>query len=217
MTNELTTYSNGIDPFDALANSLSSGLDGTFLKFSKGDWLIGKDRDEREINGKELIADLGNLQLGWRKWDNKRIAEQHIGPVAESYIPPQRNALGDLDDTLWERDDKGNPIDPWVFGLYMRLIDPGTGEAFIWSATSGGAKKAVGKLTKEFSKQRKSNPQQCTPVVKLETDAYQHPKYGRVKVPLLTVVDWRANDVTPALPAPDGSDDANDMDDDIPF
>ena len=91
------------DPYTAIANSLSApGMEGELIKFSKGRWLVGKDRDEHEVNGKTLVADLDNLMIGWRRWWDKKITDQVVGLVADNFRPPSRNAVGDLDESHWE-------------------------------------------------------------------------------------------------------------------
>jgi hypothetical protein len=220
------------DPFEQLANATAQA--GKPLKFSKGHWLSGYGNEERSEDGVRLIADVPGLMLGWRKWIGKKIVGTAIGSVADNYRPPQRNELGDLDDAQWERDHNGQPKDPWSFGFYLRLIGP-DGEEYVFSATSNGARRAVCDLVKEFTRRRKKDPVHCVPLVKLATDFYKHKTYGRIDVPKLQVVEWRAPDNaantfsdgpsdpfgassldSKQLPALDGSDDA-DINDEVPF
>jgi hypothetical protein len=226
MTSQLTVRNNAgtalvevgfPDPYEALAANLSQpGMSGTPLKFSKGRWFSGRGNEELDVGGQQLVADLDNLMTGWRRWWEQRITDQVVGVVAENFKPPQRNDLGDLDDSKWERDPTGKPKDPWQFGFFLRLVDPETDEAFAWSATSHGAKRAVGDLVKAFTRRRKKHPAECIPLIRLSTDFYKHQAYGRVDTPLLEIVGWRASETAPSLPASDGSDDT-DMNDSIPF
>src|SRR5262245_61913027 len=125
MNKELTTTSRGTDlvdwsngdPFERLATALSQT--GTPLKFSKGRWFSGFGKDEESADGRVLAADMPGLMLGWRKWENRKIVNAAIGFVADNFRPPQRNDLGDLDESLWERDANGAPRDPWSFGFYL--------------------------------------------------------------------------------------------------
>jgi hypothetical protein len=201
------------DPFATLANNMSA-QEGEYLKFAKNHWTSGKD--EEPMDGKELVADLTNLMIGCRRWENKKITDQHAGLVADGYRPPQRNDLGDLDESKWEVDANGKRKDRWVYGFYLQLVDPVTGEAYVWTASSHGAKQEIGNFVRAFTKQRKKNPAYTVPVVKLASDYYRHKDYGRVDVPKLEIVDWRSSETVAAIPAPDGSDDAE-MNDAIPF
>jgi hypothetical protein len=221
------------DPFEQLANAMAQA--GKPLKCLKGRWLSGHGNEERSEDGVKLIADVPGLMMGWRKWTDKKIVSTAIGSVADNYRPPQRNELDDLDDAQWERDHNGQPKDPWSFGFYLRLIGL-DGEEYVYSAISNGARRAVCDLVKEFTRRRKKDPVHCFPLVQLATDFYKHKIYGRIDVPKLQVVEWRAPPDNAAntfldgptdpfngstldnkqLPALDGSDDA-DLNDEVPF
>jgi hypothetical protein len=154
--------------------------------------------------------------IGWRRWWDKKVTNQVVGLVADRFQPPQRKDLGDLDQDKWERDNSGNEKDPWQFGFFLRLVDPENDDAYAWAATSFGAKKAIGNLLGALAKQHKKDPTCCVPVVRLASDFYKHKDYGRVDTPKFEIVEWCASEMTPKLPAPDGSDESE-MDDDIPF
>ena len=202
------------DPFEQIANTMAQT--GTPLKFSKGKWYRGYGNDERPADGMTLIADVQGIMVGWRCWKDRKIVDAAVGFVAENFKPPQRNDLGDLDESAWERDANGNPKDPWVFGFYIRLTDD-DGEAYVYSATSNGARRAVFDLIKEFTKRRKKDPAHCVPVVRLMADSYRHKDYGRIDTPKLAVIDWHDSGAAVAsIPSPDGSDDVE-MGDTIPF
>jgi hypothetical protein len=214
----------GIDPYTEFASTLTQpGMDGEPLKFSKGRWLAGRGNDEYKADGKVLVADLENLMIGWRKWQDRRVTDQRVGLVAEGYKPPPRNSLGDLDDQHWERDTSGKAVDPWQLSFFLRLTDEESEAAFAWTATSGGARRAVGELVNLFARRRRKHPEACTPLIRLAADFYRHQSYGRVDVPKLELVEWRATDQ--GLPLPDrfgGPDPIStgrsaDLDDSIPF
>jgi hypothetical protein len=221
MTNDITKRTStsmidwSQDPFEQRAAAVSQT--GAPLKFSKGRWFTGFGDNEQPADGKELVADIGGLMIGWRCWKEKKIVDVRIGYFAEGYRPPQRNELGDLDDSTWERDANGKPKDPWSSGYYLRLLDLDGEESFVFSATSKGSRDAVDDMIVKFTKQRKKDPTRCTPVVKLAADWYRHKDFGRVDTPELKIVDWRSSDgVAAAIPSPDGSDDAE-FNDDIPY
>jgi hypothetical protein len=225
-TNSLTTTTGthlvdrNLDPFEQFANSIAQT--GTPLKFTKGRWHRGYSADEKPADGMTLIADLQGLMVGWRKWQRvdtvMRIVGSEVGYVADGYKAPSRNDLDDLDDSKWDRGLQGigTPKDPWSFGFYLALFDPKDEEGYVYSAISNGGRRAVADLVKAFTRQRKKDPANCVPVVKLEAGFYKHREHGRIETPVLTIVDWRASDGVAAIPAPDGSDDA-DMGDTIPF
>lgn len=216
--NSLPVSYDATDPFTALA--VAEQLKGRFLKYAKSRWTTGTGKDEVPMNDAELIADIANVALGWRRWEDHKPVEHRIGLLKDRYVAPQRNDLGHLDQSEWPRDNKGEPADPWQFGWHLRLVDPATGDNFVWSAGSGGGIKELEKLGAKFAKQRAIDPGRCTPLVQLATDGYTHRTYGWVPTPVLKIVKWLDNgDGAPvaALPSPDGSDDANDLNDDLPF
>jgi hypothetical protein len=221
MKTEVTMNPNAIsanierDPYAELAASLTSpGMRREPLKFAKGHWFSG--RDEQDVGGKQLDADLANLTTGWRRWWDRKVTDQVVGRVADKFRPPQRNDLGDLDEAKWERDSNGKPKDPWQFGLFLRFVDPENNQEFAWSATSDGAMREIGNLVDAFVKRRKKHPAECVPIVRLASAFYRHKMHGRVDTPMLEIIGWRASAVPSSLPTPDGSGD-NEMDDNIPF
>jgi hypothetical protein len=179
------------DPYAKLAAEESGGA---ILKFSKGDWLTS---DEDSHNDEIMTADMVNLMKGSRKWKDNKIVDTDIGYVAESFAPKERNDLGDLDEADWPKNKQGEPVDPWEYGYFIRLADE-SGRVYAWSAISAGAKRAIGDLSRQFSRKRRN------PLVKLTGDSYRHPTYGKVIVPVLEVVGW-TDDVAPTaatLPPP---------------
>jgi hypothetical protein len=209
------------DPFEQLSNAMAQT--GTPLKFSKGRWHRGYGTDEKPADGMTLIADIQGLMVGWRKWQRvgtaMKVVDSAIGYVADKFKAPSRNDLDDLDDSKWERGADGSPKDPWSFGFYLTLVDPKDDETYQYTAMSNGARRAVADLIKAFTKQRKKDPANCVPVVRLMADAYRHRDYGRIDTPKLTIVDWRASDNAADALLDDGSYGSGDADlnDSVPF
>jgi hypothetical protein len=188
MNTPLTT-TKPADPYAKLAAEESGGA---ILKFSKGDWLTS---DEDNHNDEIMTADMFNLMKGWRKWKDSKIVDTDIGYVAESFIPKERVDLGDLDEADWAKNKQDEPIDPWEFGYFIRLTDEG-GRVYAWSAISAGARRAIGDLSRQFARKRRN------PLVKLASDSYRHPDYGKVIVPVLEILGWAEDSAEPAEPLP---------------
>jgi hypothetical protein len=220
MTNSLTTTTGTAlvdrsqDPLEQFANAVAQT--GQPLKFSKGRWFTGFGDSEKPADGMHLVADVPTIMLGWRKWQNKKIVDARIGYIADGFRPPARHDLDDTDEQAWERNSRGEAQDPWTYGVFLHLTNPDDGEDYLYSATSKGGQKAIWTLLQAFVKQRKKNPECCTPVVALGSDSYKHRDFGRVDTPKLTIIGMRASENAAALPDPDGSDDAE-MGDTIPF
>lgn len=177
-----------------------SAITGTLIKFSKGDWLMGQD-DEQLEPGTQFTAVMSQLTVGWIKWVDSKPAEQIMGKVAEGYQPPRRKELGDLDDTEWEVDSNGRPRDPWQFSNHLVLRKVGTDgsdeeDLYTFATSSRGGINAIGELCKAYGKQFRQKSDQY-PIIELGVDSYVHSnkEYGRIKTPVLTLVDWEA--ITP--------------------
>jgi hypothetical protein len=189
MTNALTLQNNNSNPFEQVAQKEVSGA---ILKFSKGDW----EANGNLMNGAVLTANVIDLCHGWRKWVNAKIVDSDIGFVRNNFVPKQRNDLDAFDENEWPVGQDGKRSDPWVWGYYLRLEDE-NGAAYIWTASSVGARGAIGDLSKKFARKR------ANPIIKLGSGSYKHATYGKVLIPALDVVGWDEVDGgAPALPAP---------------
>jgi hypothetical protein len=174
------------DPFREMANAMRTkqAFDGTMLKFSKGAWTAGKDGID--MNGRELIALVDRLMFGWVKWEDRRPIYD-VGLVAERFKPRKRAELGDLDRSLWERDQ-----DPWQMTFILPLSSPQSDELFFYNTTSRGGRDCLANLQEAFADHREAYPDEAhkLPVVQLARDHYPHPEYGRVETPVLDLMYW---------------------------
>jgi hypothetical protein len=200
------TIASPLDNFQRLADS---EMTGTVLKFVKGRWSAGTS--EVPMDAMKLEADVENLSVGWRKWVDAKIVDSDISRVADGFRQKERHELDDVDKSKWPIDPKTNqPQDPWQAGYYLRLIDE-EGNAYLWSATSSGAKRAIGSLSRAFVHRHKRG-QGGNPIIELRSDSYRHETFGRVDVPQLNILAWTSD--APKLSAPP----SNDFDDSsIPF
>jgi hypothetical protein len=178
-----TNNSNSVDPFEKIAQDEGSG---ELLKFSKGEWLAG----ETVLNGVKMTAEMGSLAIGSRKWVDGKIVAADLGLVASGFEPKTRDQLDDLDQSKWPLNSRGERTDPWQFGYYLCLTDS-DGRTYIWPATSSGARRAVGVLSRAYAKKRGLG---VLPVVELKADVYRHKDFGKVDVPVLAIVGWTKGD-----------------------
>ena len=90
----------GKNPFEAYADDVDNKMTvGSLLKFVKGDWLVGRDKEE--LAERELVAVVSGLMHGWLRWENNRPTGHAMGLLVEGFIPPKRDVLGDLDRAQW--------------------------------------------------------------------------------------------------------------------
>lgn len=185
---------NGYDPYAAYGQEAASG-GGDFLKFSKGEWLKGQNGDEVAL-GTRLAANMAELSIGWIRWNDGKPAERRMGLLAHGFKPESREALGHDDQSQWDTDQDGKPIDPWTFTNELPVADPTTGEQMTFSASSKGGIGCIGNLCKAYGKEYRQR-EGLVPIIELSRDSYMHPVYKKLYVPVLPIVDWVENGSVP--------------------
>jgi hypothetical protein len=101
--------------FESYGNAATArSIEGTLLRFSKGDYLAGQDAEEIPL-GTQFTALMDTLSVGWVCWQANAPIEQRMGLVVKGFQPERRNDLGDLNKESWERDAEGKPRDCWQF------------------------------------------------------------------------------------------------------
>jgi hypothetical protein len=202
--NDLVKHDLHADPFAAYAKTVSNQhILGKLLKFSKGDYVAGENSDPVPL-GTRFVANMDSLMAGWIKWADNRPVEHLMEAVAKGAIIPSRNTLGDNDQDAWELDENGKPRDPWQKANYILLLaedgaveddravsDPTHG-LYTFTASSQGGLDAVAKVCQSYNLDMRRQRPDMYPVIELGADSYLHRNraFGRIKKPLLTVVDW---------------------------
>jgi hypothetical protein len=197
------------DPFAAYA-AAAAPPQGQFLKFSKGEWLFGKDLLELAL-GSRFAANMQGFRLGWRRWENQAVTDERMELLIDCLPVPSRSSLGDNDKALWEPDADGKPRDPWAFTNELQLMSP-DGDLYIYSTTSESGKRDLGQLCGAYTEGLKQHPRQV-PVVTLGRSSYVHKQYGKLYTPELKIVDWTDESVLAIAAPPTEAGE----DDDIPF
>jgi hypothetical protein len=175
----------------------STRLIGDLLLFSKfGEYLFGRDRTELPL-GTRLIAVMGQLVVGWVRWEDNRPAEQLMGLVATGFTPAKRKELGFLDKETWPTDDQGVARDPWQLTNYLVFADPESGQLYTYPTSSRGGISALGELARAYSEHCRQSPGEY-PIVILGMGSYRHSdrSIGEVRYPTFKVTGW-----TPRGPA----------------
>ncbi|MGA2314144.1 MAG: hypothetical protein ABSF87_17585 [Xanthobacteraceae bacterium] len=222
----LKTYSTEIANIDDAARQDAS-FDKS-LKYKKGDYLI--DDSIPVAHGTKFLTHPEAWTKVWSKFDkddesgNWKLLEKKHYRVARGEKAPEREDLDEWpDQTNWPKDDDGEPTDPWVLFYLIPFEILDSGELIIFQTRSGGGRRAVADLAKEWTRHAIKNGG-GQPIVALGETTFPSKKYGKVRRPLFTVVDWDdaavsnaspVNDVPPdeELPAADDGD----FDDRVPF
>jgi hypothetical protein len=179
-----------LDYLNEFANQAtrSSNIVGKLLKFTKGEWLAGKEEEEI-AEGTRVIVNVESILTGWTRWQSKRPMEQEMGVVMDGYQPKPRSELGFTDQSDWEPDDRGGVRDPWQQGS-QALVKGVDGTIYTFTSASTGGGNALKALCKEAWRHSKETGKLEYPIVELGIDFYKHSQHGKIYIPLLTVVDW---------------------------
>ena len=200
-----TVTSGEISPWRQFADeTLQPFMAGDLLKFVKGDWILGEEKNEIPPTT-PFLTNMNEVWIGWVRWWDGVPTEHDVGRIVDQFKVPPRSELGDFDKTLWEKPDK----DPWAKVTYLVLCNlENNNELMTCAATSDGGRKAIAKLCDRYDRLRSRHPGKM-PVILLGRSGYDHPNRNLrwVDTPTLKIVEWRTWDVE--APA--------DASDDIPF
>jgi hypothetical protein len=209
----------GDDGFEAAAaEGAERVLKGDLLKFSDGHWLVGREALPMK---KELRLVAMGTAAAWVRWADGK-PDRYV--VRQPNVPfPEREELGDNDETKWENGPDDKPRDPWQSTRFVHLTNPETANLFTFSTTSWGGRGAVIDLADAIVRYRHARPGAC-PVVVLQS-APMTTKFGKKWKPVFQIVDWvgGGGEVAQAIepkPGPkliDGTVSNREFDDSIPW
>lgn len=194
MSNEVATIPQGGRSLADMANAHETeGAKAQgpkqFLKFSKGEWSLGKDGVEFANQEFHCVPAMDLWQKGWQCWKDKR-------PVDEAFVPygqpvPVKSSLPDHGPYTEENDG-------WQEAIRVPLIVlPGLGghdTVFMgceFSAMSVGARNALYSLSKDYATAiKKGEVTEDKPyvIVHASADSYKHKEYGKVYFPVFKIV-----------------------------
>ena len=176
------------DPYAAFAAEGGPGIKGKLLTCSKGDWSIGADKTPVG-EGPQFLFIVPETMRGWLRWQDGAVTDADMGYVRDNFQLKHRAALGDDDESAWEKND-GTPRDPWTRTYRALLIEmkPPHGDV-TFSGSSFGAQIALKEICRVYSEDKHRFPD-AFPVVQLTTKTRQHKSYGAIKGPWFDVVGW---------------------------
>jgi hypothetical protein len=167
---------------------------GTLLKFVKGDWLMGPDKDLVPPDMR-FVAVMDTATIGFFKWADGKPVDHKTGLIADGFRMPQRRDLDDFDSKSWRVDENGDRVDPWQQTTLLVLVSPDEPhDLFTFSTSTVGGEGAVTDLCGAHGRTTEGVGQY--PVVTLTGDSYDHriKSRGSVKVPVFKIVDSVAAD-----------------------
>lgn len=160
-----------------------------FLKFSKGDYSLGKEAVEFADNKFHFVPAMDMWEKGWQCWKNGLPIDQHFVPYGQPV--PKKSELEDHGPYVGENDG-------WQESIKFPLIVlPGLGghdKVFMnceFSASSTGSKNACYALSKAYAtaiKEGRVTAEKPYIVVEASGDSYKHAQYGKVHFPVFNIV-----------------------------
>jgi hypothetical protein len=163
--------------------ALSAGLPAVggvaILKMDKtGHWVYGSDQTEVETGARWAVNPYSFIH-GFIAWGDGAVAGEVMVSVSEPL--PEVGPAPPNAEKGWEAQ----------IGMMLKCISgEDTGLESRFTSTSFGGKKAVNELAIALAHQVDKDPTKPVPVVVLEKDHYQHPRYGRIYTPVFKVVEW---------------------------
>lgn len=173
---------------EAAASAIGSG-GVLYVKFQKGDWLLGRDATPFPYNTFYFMPNLQNVTYGWQCWRNGQCIEDRWYSAGERL--PEKTTLPDhgpysKQNDGWQRSvkleiillpDANAPAQEATLGLFV-------------SSSSGGLN-AVSKLLRDFAAGLKTGRSPSDQIiVQATTDTYVHKQYGVTPFPVFTITEW---------------------------
>ena len=76
----------------AAIRNTKPNLMGQVLRFRKGEWLFGSEKQKIEA-GTRFVAIMNEVRHGWLKWNEDKTASHIVGKIVEGFKPPPRDSL----------------------------------------------------------------------------------------------------------------------------
>jgi hypothetical protein len=158
---------------------------------NNGTWVFGQRRAIVE-DGSRWAVNPTTFKWGYVSFDNDNKPTERLVSVAQP--KPDKTQLPDVGFPWQEQ-----------WGVNLKCIDgidAGT-EVVFKISTVGGVQAVAGLI--DVVRDRLNDGQhggKVAPIVCLTKDSYQNPQYGKIAVPILTVVDWMTLDGPAPAPKP---------------
>jgi hypothetical protein len=146
-----------------------------------GGWIYGSDNVEPEV-GSEWAINPYSLQHGYIAWGaNADLLGEVMVPIGQAR--PAKSELPNHGEFSWN--------DQFSCDLFC-LSGEDEGQQVIYKPSSVGGRRAMSELMKKLSARINEVGVEgdIVPVVKLETQSYNHKQYGKIYNPVLEVVRW---------------------------
>jgi hypothetical protein len=163
---------------------------GSRIDFTKEGEFVVANTEEVVAAEREFLVLCEETLIEWIKFNGEgQPPDQIAGLLYSDFVPPPREALGDLDESQWPLGLSGKAEDPWKRGTYIVLQDVDTHEMFTFVTRSKTGRVAAANLLRHYERLKKSHPGEC-PIVRLKVGGFEHKdsRVGWVKTPVFVTV-----------------------------
>ncbi|RKX22073.1 MAG: hypothetical protein DRP45_11695 [Candidatus Zixiibacteriota bacterium] len=161
------------------ASTMATAGDGVdILRLLRdGAWVFGAENIEPEEDSRWAINPY-SFKHGHIAWADSKVHGEIMVPIMQP-MPP-RSELGDAPEGWSEQ----------ISFLLQCVGGEDEGQVVEFKTTSVGGKRAATKMATSISGQAQENPEYVVPVIVLNTDSYQHKKYGKIYTPIFDIAEW---------------------------
>ena len=207
----------------AAIRNTKPNLMGQVLRFRKGEWLFGSEKQKIEA-GTRFVAIMNEARHGWLKWNEDKTASHIVGKIVEGFKPPPRDSLDRRDESEWKIGLNVKKEDPWKEVVYLPLVSMGGEQLLTFSTTTKTGAPAFWKLIDRHAWLGRKHPGQY-PIVEIQSSGYEDKRFGWIDTPAFKIVGWAGRPDLQQLIGSNGDGDAaaeaadqhDDMDDEVPF
>jgi hypothetical protein len=173
--------------FVASSRRAGFGPPGFKLDGTTGEYHLIMNKAGEQMNGKRLAATPVDVMVGWQRIEKGKPPLYVLGRIADGYIPPPREELGDNEEYLWP-----NNKDPWTSATWLPFWNPETREVLVFHAANDGSKDAAANLTQAYVDHCETRPNEINfdPLIELSADSYESKHGRRIFFPIFEIVDW---------------------------
>jgi hypothetical protein len=194
---------------------IAGGMPGRLFKFSTkvNKFVTVDDGSDVETNV-DYVALCPETLVGWIKFSGSDSPPERVmGLLYDGFKMPERDELGDLDETQWPAGLSNAPEDPWKHQIALPLMNASTQELLVFTTLNDTGRRSVGRLLQHYERMLRLNRDEL-PIIRLKVGGFNHrdPRVGWVSTPQFAIIGRvKRGDV--AKPATR----ADDFDDCVPF
>ncbi|NBT57513.1 hypothetical protein EBT16_01900 [bacterium] len=162
-----------------------------YIKFSKGEWQVGRDSTPFPKNNFRFVCQLKNVQHGWQCWKDGNVVDQAIVPITTDL--PNKDRLPDHSPYAKKGDGWSKCVRVDGHVVPARDLDIPNFFEFSLNLASIGGVGAAGKLMTEWANLKIAGGAALkgkVPLIEAGTDSYKHSEYGKVYVPVFAIKEW---------------------------